>query len=80
MSPQKREKRLNWYTLIEHVAMIDCVTSCVPEMLFAMSINAQLSYEYHTVVASRHARRLRVPLNLLMALYNDFTSMEIYLR
>lgn len=46
---------------------------CPREMLFAMSINAQLSYEYRAVVTSRHARRLRVQLNLLTAPY-DFAS------
>lgn len=37
-----------------------------------MSISAQLSHAHRVVVASRHARRLRIPLNLLMVPYDDF--------
>lgn len=40
------------------------MTSRVPEMLFVMSISAQLSHAHLAIVASRHARRLRVLLNL----------------
>lgn len=40
-------------------------------MLFVMSIRAQLSHAHLAIVASRHARRLRVLLNLPMVPYYD---------